>query len=193
MKKYILLLSLFLFSFIGFNVTASAEKIFQYQGVFENADSSSPIKTIEFNESSITIFMNLDAEDVVKTSQFNVDMRNFEEKAISEKINPTIPAVDYLKHFNIDYAAIYKEVADQITPEMNQEMINQLVNDYLPEIEFEEIDFPKEYIIKNPHYKKNSDGKWVIKLWGKTVFIISEIDEQSFLEEVYDYTFSESN
>lgn len=76
---------------------------------------------------------------------------------------------------------------------MNQEMINQLVSDYLPEIEFEEIDFPEEYIIKNPHYQKNSDGKWVIKLWGKTVFIISEIDEQSFLEEVYDYTFSESN
>lgn len=85
MKKYILLLNLFLFSFVGFNGTASAEEIFPYQGFFENADSSLAVKTIEFNESSIKILMNLDAEDVVKTSQFNVDMRNFEEKAISEK------------------------------------------------------------------------------------------------------------
>ncbi len=87
-----------------------------------------------------------------------------------ENYTPQVRGV-YLEENDLPYdlASIYQEITDQITPEMSQSDIIELINRSIPGIYYTEKEGFSYFIIAKPTVT-HSDNKWSISLFGNDLF-----------------------
>lgn len=181
-------LLVFLMTFISvnlfFTMNVLAEEPFPYAGVFATTDGSALIYQIEIEENEVQLHLNeenLQKEENAPQVQSLLDLTRLEETAALKAANPSDPQPpNYLEDLGIDYESIYREVAELITPEMSREEIDELIDQFLPAIEWVEKADSVSIIARNPQFRQNQDGKWRISLWNELFLLVEEIDDASF-------------
>lgn len=169
---------------IVMTLNVSAEERFPYDGTFTTTDENALVHQIVMGEDEVQL--NLSEENFQKEEngpkvQSLLDLTMLKESSALRVTNPSDPQPpNYLEDLGIDYASIYREVAELIKPEMSRDDIDELIDQFLPSVEWVEEGNAVSIVARNPNFRQNQDGKWRISLWNELFLLIEEIDEASF-------------
>lgn len=167
------------------SVSIQAEEEFPYEGIYLT-DENRIIWGFVFFENGVQV--------VVRNEEFrNSQTRNMEryteliqvgsllEDGLTGMIDPTMDAEDVAKwreeNINFpDYAKIYSDVAEKITPTMRREEIDAMIDAQIPSIDYSYLNFNYnnpvfyQYIQINSPTIRKSQNLWVVELGNQKLF-----------------------
>ncbi|MGO4939523.1 hypothetical protein ACTQ45_05805 [Fundicoccus sp. Sow4_D5] len=190
------------------SVSVQAEEEFPYEGIYLT-DENRAIWGFVFFENGVQV--------VVRHEELrNSETRNMEryteliqvgrllEDGLTGMIDPSMDAEDIAKWYeknNIhipDYAKIYSDVAEKITPTMRREEIDAMIDAQIPSIDYSYLNFNYnnpvfyQYIQINAPTIRRSQDLWLVELGNQKLFRFEHEDntDGSKITDDYGVTYS---